>query len=32
MILPEYQLKGGPEDDNTFPVSSIVILPNGEKI
>ena len=32
MILPAYQLKGGPEDDNTFPASSIVILPKGEKI
>jgi hypothetical protein len=31
-MLPVYQVKGGPEDDKTFPASSIVIFPNGEKI
>jgi hypothetical protein len=32
MILPVYQLKGGPEDDNILPASSILILPKGEKV
>ena len=31
-MLPVYQLKGGPEDDKTFPALSIVICPNGEKV
>ncbi len=31
-MLPVYQLKGGPDDDKTFPASSMVIFPNGEKV